>query len=170
MQPLRDQAQFYAKYHHNEATRYTHMAGVPIIILSLMILLGFIHVVIPGVLDINLAEIATLGLIVFYCYMQLRLGSALIPILLILLWIAQFFSHNGPDAFSVWAFIIFFIVGCSLQMIGYIMEAKRPEILDNLWLALIAPLFLVAELFFLMGSMLDLKNQLYGKSPDTKKK
>lgn len=44
MKPFIEQAQFYATYHQNQATRYTHMAGVPLIMLSIMIFLGFVKI------------------------------------------------------------------------------------------------------------------------------
>lgn len=161
MKPFIEQAQLYSEYHQNALTRYTHSVGIPLIILSLMILLGFVHIVIPGVLDINVADVATLGLLVFFFLLEWHLALALTPLLIILLWIAQFFSYGGPTSFSLWAFIIIFVIGCTLQITGHILEGKRPALIDNVWLALVAPMFMIAEVFFMAGRMQALKEEMY---------
>lgn len=158
-----EQAQFYAAYHKNATTRLIHMISVPLILLSAMILLGFVRVVILGVLDINLADIATLGLLIYYFRLNWRLALALIPLLVILLLIAEFFSSQGPTAFSLWSFVIILIFGGVLQFIGHFIEGKRPELADHFQHLLIAPLFLVAEIFFMTGHMGELKTELHSK-------
>lgn len=162
MKPFIEQAQFYAAYHHNIKTRYTHLAGVPILILSIMIFLGFIKIIMPGVFATSLAFLATLGALVYYFRLNWQLALALTPILLILLLIANWFSQDGPTPFGVWFFILFFIIGLGLQLYGHYLEGKRPAFMDNFSQALIAPLCLVAELFFMAGYMLPLKEQMYG--------
>ncbi len=162
MKSFIEQAQMYAGYHQNITTRYTHLAGVPLIILSVMILLGFIKIVMPGVFSITLACLATLGVLIYYFRLNWKLALALTPILIVLLLFADLFSHNGPTKLGVWAFIITFIVGWALQLYGHYIEGKKPAFMDNLSQALIAPLFLTAELFFMAGYMKSLKEQIYG--------
>ena len=83
MQSFVEQAQTYAEYHQNVITRYTHLAGVPIIILSLMILLGFIKIIMPGVFEISLACLVTLAVLIYYYRLNWQLALVLTPILLI---------------------------------------------------------------------------------------
>ena len=142
------------------------MVGVPLIVLSLMILLGFVHVVIIGVFDLNLAEITTIGLLIYYFYLNWRLAMATTPIIILLLWIATFFSYGGPSVFSLWSFAILFLLGGTLQFIGHFFEGKRPALTDNVWQVVIAPLYLVAEVFFMAGRMRELKGEIYGKEPE----
>ncbi|KTD42777.1 DUF962 domain-containing protein [Legionella parisiensis] len=167
MKPFIEQAQFYAAYHQNIKTRYTHMAGVPLIILSVMILLGFIKIIMPGVFATNLAFFATIIALAYYFRLNWQLALALTPIMLILLLIANWFSQDGPTTLGVWAFVIFFIIGWGLQFYGHYLEGKKPAFMDNLGQALIAPLFLVAELFFMAGLMNSLKDQIYGVDKNT---
>lgn len=162
MKSFIEQAQMYAGYHQNIRTRYTHLAGVPLIILSVMILLGFIQIIMPGVFSITLAGLTTLGVLIYYFRLNWKLALALTPILFILLLIANVFSHNGPTKLGIWAFIITFIVGWALQLYGHYLEGKKPAFMDNLSQALIAPLFLTAELFFMAGYMKPLQEQIYG--------
>ncbi len=162
MKSFIEQAQFYATYHQNIMTRYTHMAGVPLIILSLMILLGFVQIIIPGVFASNLAWFATIALLIYYFLLNWKLALALTPIMLFLLWISHWFSAEGPTTLGVWMFIITFVVGWALQLHGHYLEGKKPAFMDNLCQALIAPLFLVAELFFMAGYMKSLQAQIHG--------
>jgi uncharacterized membrane protein YGL010W len=165
MIPFIEQAKSYASYHKKAATRYSHMAGIPLIILSLMILLGFIHVVIIGVLDVNVAIIATMALLAYYFRLDWRLALALTPVLVILLWIASFFSHDGPTAHALLSFLIIFVIGVALPFISHFIEEKRLTLSENLWQVLIAPLFMVAEVFFWAGRMKELNEAIYGKKP-----
>lgn len=158
------QAQLYATYHQKPLTRYTHFVGVPLIIFSTMIFFGFIHLVVPGVLNITLAGIATLVLLGYYYYLNWRLALALTVILLILLGIAHLVSRHGPNSTSLWIFFITFILGWALQLVGHFIEGNRPAFMDNLWQAICAPMFLTAEIFFLMGYLHPLKMEIEGGS------
>jgi uncharacterized membrane protein YGL010W len=161
MKPFIEQAQTYASYHQQLMTRYTHFAGVPIVVLSFMILLGFVQIIIPGVFYTNFAVLGTLAFLIYYFRLNWQLALAITPIMVVLLWIARLFSHAGPTKLGVWAFIITFIAGWTLQLFGHFIEGKRPAFVDNITQALIAPLFLVAELFFMAGMMSGLKKQIY---------
>lgn len=164
-----EQAQSYATYQQQAVTRYTHMAGIPLIILSLMILLGFVHVVIIGVLNVSVASIVTLALLIYYFRLHWRLALVLTPILIFLLWLASLLTDGGPTSYALWSFILIFIAGCALQFVGHFIEDKRPALIDNLWQVLIAPLFIAAEVFFMMGWMTELNGEIYGKEPVKKR-
>ncbi|WED42902.1 DUF962 domain-containing protein [Legionella cardiaca] len=163
MKSFVEQAQFYAKYHQKPITLYTHLAGVPLIIFSLMIFLGFFHLIVPGLLDTTFASIATVVLLIYYFLLNWRLALVLTPILICLLWIAEAISWAGPTRGALWTFIITFILGWALQLAGHYIEGKRPALMDNFWQALIAPLYITAELFFKGGRMQTLKNQIHGE-------
>ncbi|WP_133128038.1 Mpo1-like protein [Legionella nagasakiensis] len=163
MKSFTEQAKWYAEYHQKKATLYTHMVGVPIIILSLMILLGFVHVYIPGILDIKLADLAVLALLIYYFRLNWLLALITLPLFALLLWIADLFNYAGPTSFALWSFVILLVLGCFLQLVGHFIEGKRPALTDNFWQALVAPLFLLAELFFLAGKMQTLKEEIHGE-------
>lgn len=158
-----DQAKQYAQYHQNQSTIYAHMAGIPLLILSLLVLLGFLHLVIPGLLDIKFADIAILALLIWYFTLNWLLALVLLPVFIVLLWIADFFNYSGPTAFGLWTFVILFLLGCALQFVGHFFEGKRPPFKINLWQMLLAPMFLTAELFFMAGRMESLKKAIHGK-------
>ncbi|WP_028389000.1 DUF962 domain-containing protein [Legionella fairfieldensis] len=162
MKSFIEQAQFYAVYHQKPITRYMHLIGVPLIVFSLMIFFAFVHLVIPGVMDLTLACILTILLLVYYFYLNWFLALVITPILGILLWLAHLVSHAGPTSSALWVFIWTFILGWTLQLIGHFLENKRPALMGNLCQLLIAPLFLTAELFFMSGYMQKLKQEIYG--------
>lgn len=155
-----EQAQCYAGYHQQRRTLYSHMAGIPLIIFSLMVLLGFVKIVIPGLFQTTFASITTLILMIYYVRLQWRLALALSPIMIVLLWLASWFSYFGPTKLGLWTFAITFIVGCVLQLYGHFLEDRKPAFMDNLSQSLIAPLYLVAELLFMAGYMLALKAEI----------
>ena len=98
MKSFIEQARFYAVYHQKPVTRYTHFVGVPLIIFSLMVFFGFLHLIIPGVMDTTLASILTFVVLVYYIYLNWRLGLVLVPVFIVLLWLANLFSLCRPHS------------------------------------------------------------------------
>lgn len=162
MKSFIEQAQIYATYHQKEVTRYTHLVGVPLILFSLMVLFGFVHLVITDVMDVSIAFVLTIALIVYYFILNWRLALPLTAVLLILLWLASLVTAHGPTGTALWIFVFTFVIGWAFQLAGHFIEGRRPALMDNFWQALIAPLFLTAELFFLAGYFTDLKVQIKG--------
>lgn len=168
MKSFIEQAKFYASYHTNPVTRYTHFAGIPLIILSLMIFLGFFQFVMINVFEISFAVIGTILVMIYYFRLNWQLSLALTPIMLILLWISSFFSSEGPSALGIWSFIITFVAGWAFQLAGHFVEGKRPALMDNLCQAMIAPLFLVADLLFMANLLPDLQKEIYSSKKSSK--
>lgn len=161
MQSFTEQARFYAQCHQKPITLYTHFVGIPLIIFAVMVLLGFIKIVIPGVFEISIATIATLLVLIYYFYLQWKLALAITPILIFLLWIAHWFSYLGPTKVGLWAFGLTFVLGWALQLVGHIIEDKKPAFVSNLCQLVIAPLYLVAELFFMMNWLPELQAEIH---------
>ncbi|KTC68724.1 transmembrane protein [Legionella birminghamensis] len=165
MKTFLEQAYLYRQYHQEKTTLYTHLAGVPLIIFSLMIFFGYFHVIVPGIFDVTLAEILTAVLFIYYLKLNWRLALLLLPILAILLWISAVLSNHGPDGLNLWVFVICFVIGWALQLAGHFMEGTKPAFMTNAQQALVAPLFLIAELCFMAGYMPKLREELHG--PET---
>jgi uncharacterized membrane protein YGL010W len=53
-----------------------------------------------------------------------------------------------------------FGIGWVFQLIGHAIEGKKPALLDNFFQVFVAPIFLMAELFFMLGLRQDLKRQV----------
>ena len=90
-------------------------------------------------------------------------------LLLFLLWLAHWFSIDGPTTLGIWTFIISFVAASILQFYGHYLEGKKPAFMDNIAHAFVAPLYMTAELFFMAGYMLPLKEEIYGAAELTDK-
>lgn len=161
MKPFIEQAQCYATHHQNPKTRCTHWVGVPLIVISLMILSGFVKIIIPGVYQTTLATLLTLAVLIYYFRLHWQLALAITPIMLLMLWIASLFSYYGPNKLGVWAFAVTFIVGWGVQLYGHYSAKESPAFMEHSSQMLIAPLYLIAELFFMAGLMTELKKKLH---------
>lgn len=160
MKSFIEQAQVYAHYHQKPVTLYTHFIGVPLIIFSLMIFFSFFHLVVPGVFSLTTAEILTALIVIYYVILNWRLGLSITPILILLLWLGHLIGGNGPTQTAITVFIVCFILGWIIQLIGHLIEGNRPAFMTNLWQTIIAPLFLMAEVYFLCGKMQGLQQKL----------
>ena len=65
-----------------------------------------------------------------------------------------------PLSVSIGVFLIFFVGGWLVQLVGHHIEGNRPALLDNLFHALVAPAFLVAEILFALGLKRDLHEEI----------
>lgn len=163
MKPFIEQAQCYAAHHQNPKTQQTHWIGVPLITFALMVLLGCVKIVIPGVFQTSLACIATILLLLYYLRLQWLLAITLTPIMLILVGIASWLTQGGPNTIASWVFIICFVGGWTLQLYGHFISHERPAFMTQLSQTWIAPLYLMAEVFFLAGLLTDLKTKIHGE-------
>ena len=57
-----------------------------------------------------------------------------------------------------------FVVGWVIQFVGHYYEGKKPAFVDDISGLIVGPLFVVAELAFLLGLRQDLKQQIEARS------
>ena len=55
---------------------------------------------------------------------------------------------------------MFFVGGWVFQLVGHVFEGRRPALSDNLFQIFIAPIFLVAEVFFALGLKRDVRRKI----------
>lgn len=147
----------YQSFHTKCITQITHFIGVPLIIFALLILFGWVHVRVPNLFDMPLAWLLTLIVLIYYFFLDITLAAAMTVFLVLLNLLAAYFSQPVPTWHAGKIFIITFVLGWALQFIGHIFESKKPAFLSNLKHLIIAPLFLMAELFFCCGWKKDLQ-------------
>ena len=164
MIPFTEQAKWYAQYHHRAATKYTHMVGIPLILFSLLLFFGLVHVTVPNTFDMRLSDFIILFLIIYYFRLQWLLTLVLAPILVLLLLLANWLTAAGPTPYLLWSMLIIFVIGVIVQLVGHLLEGKRPAIFDNVKFDLASPLFLTAEAFFMAGKMKGLQEKIYGSA------
>lgn len=151
----------YYHYHTKKFTLWTHLVGIPLVTFSVFILFGWINISVPNLFSINLAWIAVIIFAIYYCLLDIVLGAAASLLLIVLCFIASFFTTHGPDSLSIKVFAISFILGWVFQLVGHAIEGKKPALLDNFFSSVfIAPFFISAEVLFMFGIKKDVQRMM----------
>jgi uncharacterized membrane protein YGL010W len=146
---LEDQMSFYAAYHQDARNKATHFVGVPLIVFSLMIPLGWLRTDLGG-FTLSAALVVTAVLVLYYLALDIPLGLAMGAVFALLLWAAEPLSQAEAVVSLTW-FVILFVGGWALQLWGHVFEGRKPALVDNLFQIFVAPIFLAAEVFFALG-------------------
>ena len=149
MKTLEDQMSFYAAYHQDARNKATHFVGVPLIVFSLLIPLGWLRADVGGV-TLSAALVVTCVLLLYYLVLDVPLALAMAAIFALMLWGAEPLSQAALPASLAW-FLVLFVVGWALQLWGHVYEGRKPALVDNLFQVFVAPIFLAAEVFFALG-------------------
>ena len=161
MKTLTDQLTQYAYYHQDARNINTHFVGVPMIVMAVVTLMSR-PVIAVGGLSISLALIAAVLTTIFYLRLDLRFGVVLGVVLALMLsggqWLA---AQTTPLWLS--AGVGLFVVGWVIQFVGHYYEGKKPAFVDDLVGLLIGPLFVTAELGFLLHMRLELKAEIHNR-------
>ena len=149
MKTLEDQMSFYAAYHQDARNKATHFIGVPMIVFSLLIPLGWLRAEVGG-FTISAALVVTSLLLLYYLVLDLPLGLAMGVVFALMLWGAEPLSQAAFGTSLAW-FLVLFVGGWALQLWGHAFEGRKPALVDNLFQIFVAPIFLAAEAFFALG-------------------
>ena len=149
----------YAAYHKDPRNRLTHFVGVPAIIVAILIPMGWLRFSIAG-FEISLAMVFAGVVLVYYYLLDVALGIALTAFVALILWLTEAIATQLTVAEGAWLFAITFLGGWVLQLVGHALEGRRPALVDNFWQVLVAPVFLMAEVFFAVGCKQDVKRKL----------
>ncbi|MCX7962406.1 MAG: DUF962 domain-containing protein [Burkholderiales bacterium] len=149
MKTLAEQMGFYAAYHQDRRNKATHFVGVPTIVASLMIPLGWLRWELAGVSVSGAVAVAAI-LVAYYLVLDVPLGLAMCAVFALLL-VATEPLAQAPLATGLAWFLALFVGGWILQLVGHAFEGRRPALVDNLFQIFVAPIFLVAEAFFTLG-------------------
>jgi uncharacterized membrane protein YGL010W len=142
----------YYRYHTRPITRLTHFIGVPAIVYAIQILFCRIPV-----LDFSLAWVGAGALLIYYLFLDVTLATATAIFLLPLTYLAELTAH---EPYSLGIFFVAFIGGWIAQLVGHYHEGKRPALTDNILQIFVAPIFLVAELVFMVGLRRNLQKEV----------
>lgn len=149
MKSLEEQMSFYLRYHRNPKNKLTHFFGVPMIMLSLFVLLGLVRIQL-GDVSFTAASALAVAVLAYYFRLDAVLAVAMTLFTAVLLLAANRVCALGAPA-ALTVFAVTFIGGWILQLVGHAVEGRRPALVDNLFQILIAPIFLMAEVFFALG-------------------
>ncbi len=146
MKSLDEQMAVYAAYHGNRWNRLTHFIGVPAIVFSLLVPLSWIDL---GA-GITLARAFVAVVLAYYLLLDVAVALATAAVVGLILWAAELAAAQGISEGWTWC-ALFFVGGWAFQLVGHVFEGRKPALADNLFQIFIAPVFLVAEVFFALG-------------------
>lgn len=154
-----EQASMYLAYHRNPRNRATHFIGVPAIAFAILIPMTWLKLFTAGGYPVTLAEVFLGAVILMYLWMDVAIGFATALFYIPVLIVAEWAAHQG---YSIGGgiFAAFFIGGWIFQLIGHAFEGRKPALADNLFQIFIAPMFLMAEVFFALGLKKNLHDEM----------
>ncbi|HYC17692.1 MAG TPA: Mpo1-like protein [Pseudolabrys sp.] len=153
---FRRQLGIYADYHRDERNHLTHLFGIPIIFLAIILPLSLWPVTAFGVSG-NAAMVTVIPALVVWLLLDVAIGLAIVAAVVPLVLLAKVIAdHFGT--FDVWSIAAgLFCIGWALQILGHtLFEHRKPALLDNPMHLLIGPMFVVAKLLVALGFRRDL--------------
>jgi uncharacterized membrane protein YGL010W len=145
----------YAAYHRNHWNRLTHFIGVPAIIFAILIPMSWVSF--GG--GVTLAHVFLGAVLAYYFVLDVPLALATTLVTGALFYAAKLAADTGVSSGWIW-FGVFFVGGWIFQLVGHIFEGRRPALADNLFQIFVAPIFLVAEVFFALGLKREVREKL----------
>lgn len=159
MKSLSEQMYIYASYHRHPGNKAFHFLGVPMITFALLVPMAMLGVTVAGA-PVTLASLFVLGVLAYYFRLDVPLALAMLLFIVPVLVLAHWIATLGIAAWIVFA--VFFVGGWIIQLVGHSIEGRRPALADNLFQVLVAPIFLMTEVFFALGAKKKLKEEVDG--------
>ncbi|OGT47317.1 MAG: hypothetical protein A3E82_07520 [Gammaproteobacteria bacterium RIFCSPHIGHO2_12_FULL_38_11] len=146
MKSLELQLSVYQQQHSHKINNILNYIGVPAVIFSLLMVFNWISIDLATKFQISFSVIFVVGVLIYYFLLHKKLAIAAaivaIPLTIIAAWVAKPF----PNSFSGSIFLILFIGGWILQLIGTYFEKLKPISLLSTTQLLIGPLFVLIKL------------------------
>ena len=152
MKTLTDQLTQYAAYHRDGRNIATHLAGIPMIVLALAVLLSW-PAWFAGTLPFALSPACVLFLAatIYYLVLDVPLGLMMVVVSVLCLGVGQWLAAQSTFVWLVTGAGLF-LIGWTLQFVGHIAyEHRKPAFVDDVVGLMIGPLFVLAEALFRFG-------------------
>lgn len=160
MKSLVDHLSQYAAYHRDPRNIASHFIGIPLIVVAVAVLLSR-----PQWFDgwVSPAVLLSLASAWFYLRLELRLGLLMTVLLGLSVWLGQVLAQQST---MLWlsSGVGMFVIGWVIQFVGHHYEGRKPAFVDDVTGLIVGPLFVVAELAFLLGLRQDLKEQVEARA------
>ena len=162
MKTLLDQLSNYADYHRSERNITTHLIGVPMIVLALMVLLSRPTWVV-GELALSPAVFIVVVLLLYYLRLHIAMGLIMSALLVSGLFLSAWVATLDD---SIWlaSGVGGFLLGWVIQFVGHYFEGRKPAFFDDVMGLAIGPLFVVAEVLFKCGLFSELAQEVENRS------
>ena len=163
MNSLAEQLGAYAAYHRDWRNKLTHFVGVPLVTFALFLFLGWLRFAPAPEIPFTGATLFYLVVFLYYLWLDWRVALLQAPFSLALLVVADWVAV-WPFGASMAVFAGAFLGGWAVQLAGHGIEGRRPALADNLLQIFNAPLFLTAEVLFLLGFRPELRSAAGGQA------
>lgn len=148
----------YASYHRDSRNIVTHFIGIPMIVLAVAVLLSRPGWELGG-FWCSPALLVALASAAFYFRLDLMLGTVMTVLLALCIWAGAVLAQQTTLTWLS-AGVGLFVVGWVIQFVGHYLEGRKPAFVDDLSGLIIGPLFVVAELAFLLGMLKPLQQAI----------
>ncbi|MCO2091776.1 DUF962 domain-containing protein, partial [Pseudomonas aeruginosa] len=112
------------------------------------------------------ALLLALAAALFYLRLDLRFGVAMTALLALTVWGAAQLAAGTTAAWLGWG-VGLFVVGWIIQFVGHYYEGRKPAFVDDLSGLIVGPLFVLAELAFLLGLRGDVQREVEERAGPT---
>lgn len=149
MKTITDHLAEYAAYHRDRRNIATHLVGIPMIVVALQVLLSRPYWGFDGWF-ITPAFIVAIVASVFYLRLDRPLGLLMTLLLALTVVLGLQVAALSTSLWLAWG-VGLFVVGWIFQFIGHYFEGRKPAFVDDIMGLAIGPLFVVAEVVFMLG-------------------
>ena len=125
----------YGESHRNPVNEQIHIICVPLIVLSLLGMLWWIHPLV--------AVAVVMASLVYYWKLSRPFAAGMLVMALLMLGLIAALPANAVLALS----IAIFVLAWAGQFIGHLIEGRKPSFADDLRFLLIGPLFVLGFLY-----------------------
>ncbi len=159
MRTLEEQITQYAAYHRDRRNIATHFMGIPMIVFAIILALNGADTQL-GLAHPTLAIGIALLFVLYYLMLDTALGFAMAVYLglncFLAAKVAALMSLSGIAATA----LAIFIAGWVLQFLGHKFEGMKPAFFDDIMGLAIGPLFMMVEVFFMLGLKPELQKHV----------
>ncbi len=163
MKSVEEQLSTYKSVHLSRTNIKTHFIGIPLIIWAIMVWMSLVTIPLSSDsgYSISLAVGVCTLVSVYYFLLNTSLAIGQIVFFVPTLYTANIVAQNDGAG---WIAAAVFFVGWVFQFIGHHYEKAKPAFVDDLNQLLIGPLFIMAEIFFMAGSLKSLDKKVTEKA------
>jgi uncharacterized membrane protein YGL010W len=162
MKSLVDHLSQYAAYHRDPRNIASHFIGIPLIVVAVAVLLSRPEWSLGG-LWISPAVVVALASAWFYLRLEVKFGVLMTLLMGLSVWAGHVLVQQST---MVWlsSGLAMFVVGWVIQFVGHHYEGRKPAFVDDVSGLIVGPLFVVAEVAFMLGMRLELKEQIEARA------
>lgn len=148
----------YAAYHLDHKNIMTHFIGIPLIVFSIITLTARLGWVIGGI-EMTLALVLMTISVLYYLSLDRIFGGIMLVVYAAAYPLAY---HIAQFDLILWLSLSLgsFIVGWAFQFVGHFYEKKKPAFTDDLIGLVIGPLFVLAEMVFMLGFRKEMEQRV----------